>query len=160
MVALLFAGMAVALLPVTAGLVGAVAFAAGSVAAAFVAVWAGVRLRSWPPGRLGFFRDRLLVIQGRHEMRALWERMETVTLADIGAFPKIRLTDRLTINFRGEPPLSFKPALFGLAPAACRDLILRLRDDERLRARLPEFDSARDLTISPIVSGELIEPRI
>ena len=57
-------------------------------------------------------------------------------------------------------PLSFKPALFGLAPAACRDLILRLRDDDRLRARLPEFDSARDLTISPIVSGELIEPRI
>ena len=160
MVALLFAGMAVALLPVTAGLVGAVAFGAGSAVAAAVAFWAGLQLRSWPPGRLGFFRDRLVVIQGRHEMRALWERMETITLADIDAFPTIRLTDRLTINFRGELPLSFKPALFGLAPAACRDLILRLRDDDRLRARLPVFDSARDLTISPIVSGELIEPRI
>lgn len=160
MVALLFGGLAVALVPVAGGLVGAVAFAAGSAVAASVAAWAGLQLRNWPPARLGFFRDRLLIIQGRHEMRALWERMETVTLADMGAFPKIRLTDRLTINFRGEPPLSFKPALFGLAPAACRDLILRLRDDERLRARLPEFDSARDLTISPVVSGELIEPRI
>jgi hypothetical protein len=37
---------------------------------------------------------------------------------------------------------------------------LRLRDDDRLRSRLPEFDSARDLTVSPIVSGELIKPRL
>lgn len=160
LVALLFAGMAVALLPVTAGLLGAVVFGAGAAGATCVVLWAGLKLRSWPPGRLGFFRDRLVVIQGRHEMRALWGRMESVTLAKLDAFPKIRLTDRLTISLRGEPPLSFKPALFGLAPAACRDLILRLRDDERLRARLPEFDSARDLTISPVVSGELIEPRI
>jgi hypothetical protein len=39
-------------------------------------------------------------------------------------------------------------------------LILRLRDDSKLRARLPEFDSARDLAISPVVAGELIEPRL
>jgi len=159
-VVLVFAGLAAALLTVTGGLIGSVAFAIGALGAAAVALWAGLQLRNWPPGRLGFFRDRLVVIQGRHEMRALWERMQTATLADIDSFPSVRLTDRLTISLRDEDPLTFKPALFGLQPSACRDLILRLRDDERLRARLPEFDSARDLTISPVVSGELIEPRI
>ncbi len=64
----------------------------------------------------------------------------------------------LTIRLRNEQPFGFKPAHFGLEPAACRDLILRLRDDAGLRSRLPEFDSARDLAISPIVSGELIKP--
>ena len=72
----------------------------------------------------------------------------------------LKLTDRLTVQFKSEAPLSFKPALFGLEPAACRDLILRLRDDPKLRARLPEFDSLRDLAISPVVAGELIEPRL
>jgi hypothetical protein len=43
---------------------------------------------------------------------------------------------------------------------ACRDLILKLRDDPKLRVRLPEFDSLRDLAISPVVAGELIEPRL
>jgi hypothetical protein len=86
--------------------------------------------------------------------------MESVTLSDPDSWPKVRMTDRLTLRFRNETPLSFKPARFGLEPAACRDLILRLRDDTRLRSRLPEFDSARDLTISPIVAGELIKPRL
>ena len=158
--ALLFGAMAVVLLEVPAATMGAVVFGFGAGAALGIAAWAGLQLRSWPPGRLGFFRDRMVVIQGRHEMRAVWERVETVTLADINAFPSVRLTDRLTINLRDEPPLNFKPAHFGLRPSACRDLILRLREDERLRARLPEFDSERDLTISPVVSGELIEPRL
>ncbi len=109
---------------------------------------------------MGFFRDRLVVIRGRHEMRAVWVAMETVTLSEPDSWPHVRLTDRLTINFKNEPPMVFKPAEFGLDPTACRDLILRLRDDSRLRARLPEFDSARDLTVSPIVAGELIEPRL
>jgi hypothetical protein len=152
--------------------VAAVALAVGSVGAAAVAAWAGLQLRSWPLGRLGFFRDRLVVIQGRHEMRAVWTSMETATLSDPGSWPTVRLTDRLTIHFRKEPPLSFRPAHFGLEPAACRDLILRLRDDPKLRARLPEFDSARDLAVSArergpsgahgrqVVAGELIEPRL
>jgi hypothetical protein len=93
-------------------------------------------------------------------MRAVWSAMETVTLAEPGAWPRVKLTDRLTIRFRNEPPLSFKPVTFGLQPAACRDLILKLRDDPKLRARLPEFDSLRDLVVSPIVAGELIEPRL
>jgi hypothetical protein len=77
-----------------------------------------------------------------------------------GSWPNVRLTDRITIHFQNEPPLGFKPAQFGLEPAACRDLILRLRDDVKLRGRLPAFDSARDLAVSPVVAGELIEPRL
>jgi hypothetical protein len=132
----------------------------GSLGGAGLAGWAGWRLRTWPSGKLGFFRDRLVVIQGKHEMRAVWSAMETVTLSEPGSWPHVRLTDRLTISFKNEPPLAFKPAHFGLDPPGCRDLIIRLRDDSRLRARLPEFDSARDLAVSPVVAGELIEPRL
>ncbi|HET9782084.1 MAG TPA: hypothetical protein VFR33_09910 [Candidatus Dormibacteraeota bacterium] len=137
-----------------------IAFAAGALGGILVAAWGGWQLRRWPPAKLGFFRDRILVINGRHEMRAVWTVMETVTLAEEASWPHVRLTDRLTIRFRNEPPLSFKPAAFGLEPAACRDLILKLRDEPKLRARLPEFDSLRDLVVSPVVAGELTEPRL
>jgi hypothetical protein len=158
--ALVFALLAAGAMRLAGGWVAAVALGLGSLAGLAAAGWAALQMRSWPSGKLGFFRDRLLVIQGRHEMRALWSLMETVTLSDPNSWPRVRLTDRLTIHFRNEPPLGFKPALFGLQPAACRDLILRLRDDARLRARLPEFDSVRDLAVSPVVAGELIEPRL
>ena len=131
---------------------------AGAIGASAVAIWAALQLHGWPSSKLALFRDRIVVVQGRHEMRGLWELMESVTLSDPDSWPKVRVTDRLTIRSRNEAPFGFKPAAFGLEPAACRDLILRLRDDERLRSRLPEFDSARDLTESPIVSGELIKP--
>jgi hypothetical protein len=158
--ALVFAVLAAGAMRLPGGWLAAVALGAGSLVGLGVLAWAGVQMRSWPSGKLAFFRDRLLVIQGRHEMRAIWSLMETVTLSDPNSWPSVRLTDRLTIHFRNEPPLGFKPALFGLQPAACRDLILRLRDDARLRARLPEFDSVRDLAVSPVVAGELIEPRL
>jgi ABC-type antimicrobial peptide transport system permease subunit len=158
--ALVFAVLAAGAMLTPSGWVAAVALGAGSAGGLAAAVWAVLQLRSWPWGKLGFFRDRMLVIQGRHEMRALWSLMDTVTLSDPNSWPSVRLTDRLTIHFRNEPPLGFKPAQFGLQPAACRDLILRLRDDARLRARLPEFDSVRDLAVSPVVAGELIEPRL
>jgi len=158
--ALGFAALAAVALSLPAGWVAAVALAAGSLGGLLVAAWAGWRLKTWPSGKLGFFRDRLVVILGRHEMRAVWSAMETVTLTAPDSWPHVKLTDRLTINLKNEPALAFKPAQFGLAPVACRDLILRLRDDSRLRARLPEFDSARDLAISPVVAGELIEPRL
>ena len=136
------------------------ALAAGALGGAALAAWAGWGLAMWPSGKLGLFRDRLVVIQGRHEMRAVWSLVETITLSEPGSWPRVRLTDRLTISSKNEPPLRFKPAHFGLDPTACRDLMIRLRDDSRLRARLPEFDSVRDLAISPIVAGELIEPRL
>jgi hypothetical protein len=158
--ALLFAILAAGAARLPGGSVAAVALAVGALGAGAVTVSAARQLRSWPLGRLGFFRDRLVVIQGRHEMTALWTQMDTVTLSDPGSWPKVRLTDRLTIHFRHERPLGFKPAQFGLAPTACRDLILKLRDNVRLRARLPEFDSARDLAVSPVAAGELIEPRL
>jgi hypothetical protein len=132
----------------------------GAAGGAALTGWAVLKLLQWPPARLCFFRDRLLVIQGRHEMRALWTAMDSVTLSEPLSWPHVKLTDRLTIQFKNEAPLSFKPAVFGLEPAACRDLIVRLRDDPKLRARLPEFDSLRDLAISPVVAGELIEPRL
>ena len=161
----LFCALVFGLLAVVAtrqyeGGVAAIALGAGAAGAGVVAVWAAFQVQAWPASKLGFFRDRIVVVQGRHEMRALWELMESVTLSDPDSWPKVRMTDRLTLHFRNEPALSFKPARFGLEPAACRDLILRLRDDTRLRSRLPEFDSARDLTISPIVAGELIKPRL
>ena len=158
--ALAFAALAAVAMELPSGWVAALALAAGALGGLVLAVWAGWSLKTWPSSKLGFFRDRLVVILGRHEMRAVWVAMETVTLSKPDSWPHVKLTDRLTINLKNEPALAFKPAQFGLAPAACRDLILRLRDDSRLRARLPEFDSARDLAISPVVAGELIEPRL
>jgi hypothetical protein len=158
--ALLFGLLAAGADRLPGGLVAAVALAAGAIGAVAVAAAAALQLRSWPRDRLGLFRDRMVVIHGRHEMRAVWSLMDTVTLSDPGSWPNVRITDRITIHFRNEPPLGFKPAQFGLEPAACRDLILKLRDDARLRARLPEFDSVRDLAVTPVASGELIEPRL
>lgn len=157
--AALFAVLAAGAARLPDGLLASIALAAGAIAGLAVAISAAIKLRSWPLGRLGLFRDRIVIIQGRHEIRAVWNRMETVTLADPSSWPKVRLTDRLTIQFRNEPPVGFRPAQFGLQPAACRDLILRLRDDSKLRARLPEFDSARDLAVSEVMAGELFEPR-
>jgi hypothetical protein len=157
--ALAFGLLAVGALQLPAGWVAAVALGAGAVGACGIAAWAGLRLREWPSGKLACFRDRLLVIQDRHEMRALWEVMDSVTLADPGTWPRIKMTDRLTISFRNEPPIRFKPANFGLEATACRDMILRLRDEAALREKLPEFDSARDLAATPVVAGERFEPR-
>lgn len=150
--------LALAATTIPGGTLAGMALLVGAAAALAVTVWAGFRMRAWPSGKLALFRDRLLVIKHRHEMRALWDRMETITLADSASWPSIRLTDRLTINLRYEPPLRFKPAEFGLDASSCRDLILRLRDDPALRGRLPEFDSARDLAVTPVVAGETPDP--
>jgi hypothetical protein len=158
--AAVFGVLAVGAYRMPEGPLAALALAAGAAGGVATAARAAFRLGSWPPGRLGLFRDRLLVIQGRHEMRALWSNMEAVTLSEPHAWPRVRLTDRLTIRLTNEQPLVLKPALFGLQPGACRDLILELRDNPKLRQRLPEFDSLRDLAISPVVAGELIEPRL
>jgi hypothetical protein len=158
--AALFALLAAGAVRLPDGWLASLALAAGSIAGLAVAISAAVKLRAWPLGRLGLFRDRIVIIQGKHEIRAVWNRMDTVTLSDPGSWPSVRLTDRLTIQLRNEPPVGFKPAQFGLQPVACRDLILRLRDDAKMRARLPEFDSVRDLAVTDVMAGELIEPRL
>lgn len=158
--ALVFGSLALLATRLPEGWVAGIALGAGAIGASAVAIWAGIQLHAWPSSKLAFFRDRIVVVHGRHEMRALWDNMESATLANPDVWPRVRVTDSLTIRIRNEPPFGFKPAHFGLEPVACRDLILKLRDDAGLRSRLPEFDSARDLAISPIVSGELIQPRL
>ncbi|HUY74534.1 MAG TPA: hypothetical protein VMW11_08490 [Candidatus Dormibacteraeota bacterium] len=155
-----FGALAAIAFAIPSGRLAGIALGVGAAGGLAMAAWAGIQLRRWPERKLALFRDRLVVIQAKHEMRAVWSLMETVTLAETDAWPDFRLTDRLTIHSRNEAPLRFRPAVFGLEPTACRDLILRLRDDAKLRSRLPEFDSARDLASSPVVSGELIEPRL
>lgn len=157
---LAFGGLAYAALLMPAGWLAAIALGAGSLASLAVAAWAGLQVRAWPAGKLAVFRDRLLVVHKRHEMRAPWDLMETITLADDASWPSIRLSDRLTIHLRNEPPVRFKPADFGLEAGLCRDLILRLRDDLELRRRLPEFDSARDLAVAPVVAGDMSDPAL
>jgi len=151
--AVVFTILAVVATQLTEGWVASIALGSGAVGAALVAAWAAIQVHAWPANRLGFFRDRMVVIQRRHEMRALWDNMESVTLSDPGSWPNVRVTDRLTIGLRNEPSFDFKPAQFGLEPAACRDAILQLRDDAGLRSRLPEFDSVRDLAVSPSSPG-------
>ncbi|HSR22365.1 MAG TPA: hypothetical protein VLW53_02360 [Candidatus Eisenbacteria bacterium] len=136
-----------------------------AVAAAVVGRTA-LRLRRWPTSRLGFFRDRLVLVQGRRtQLQARWEQLDTVTLADQGdwataRWPEITLTDRLTVRMRPARRFSFRPATFGVEPAACRDLMLRLRDEPELRARLPEFDAGRDLASMPLHTGDLVRPEL
>ena len=151
--AVVFTILAVVATQLTEGWVASIALGSGAVGAALVAAWAAIQVHAWPANRLGFFRDRMVLIQRRHEMRALWDNMESVTLSDPGSWPNVRVTDRLTIGLRNEPSFDFKPAQFGLEPAACRDAILQLRDDAGLRSRLPEFDSVRDLAVSPSSPG-------
>ncbi len=127
--------------------------------------WALVQLRSWPPCRLAFFRDRLVIVAGKVEQHALWDRIETASLAlpvewTGSRWPEVRISDRLTITLRRGRPVVLRPADFGLAPTGCRDLILKLRDESELRSRLPEFDSALDLSDRPVYAGELITPRL
>lgn len=153
-----FGGLAYAAFQLAGAWLAAVALGAGAAVGLLLLIWAGIQLRAWPWGRLGLFRDRLLVVQERHEMRALWDQMETITLADEATWPNIRMTDRLTLHLRHEAAIRFKPADFGLEASSCRDLILRLRDDLELRDRLPEFDSARDLAAAPVVVGEPTDP--
>jgi hypothetical protein len=141
------------------------ALGAGSLLGLGLFALAAWQLRAWPPCRLAFFRDRLVVVRGRTEQHAVWDRIETASLADpvdwgSGRWPEIQISDRLTIHLRRGKPVLFRPADFGLAPAGCRDLVLTLRDDRTLRARLPEFDSALDLSVRPVVTGELITPRL
>ncbi len=137
----------------------------GSVVGLILAGWAAWRMGTSPPRRLAFFRDRMVVVEGNLEQHAPWERIETATLATpaewkSGSWPELTISDRLTVVLKRGKALTLRPADFGLAPAGCRDLVLMLRDDHQLRTRLPEFDSSLDLVERPVVTGELITPRL
>lgn len=122
------------------------------------------RLRRWPLATIAFFRDGLVIRTGKNEVRAPWDRVDLVTLAEPSEWtalrwPEVRLSDRLTVRMRGGPDFRLHPPSFGLDPIACRDLVLRLRDEPAARAGLPEFDSMLDL-ISRREVGELMKPRL
>ncbi|HLH71368.1 MAG TPA: hypothetical protein VKY90_20690 [Candidatus Dormibacteraeota bacterium] len=130
-----------------------------------VVVRVALRLRRWPASRLGFFRDRLVLLGRRGRLQIRWDEVEGATLADqgdwaMGRWPEVRLTQRLTIRLRGDRRVSFRPMAYGLEPGACRDLILRLRDDHALRGRLPEFESIAAVLARSPRTGELIDPRL
>lgn len=124
-----------------------------------------LRLRRWPAATIAFFRDALVVRSGRHELRAPWDRMDLVTLAEPSEWtamlwPEVRISDRLTVRIRGGRSFRLHPASFGLDPVACRDLVLRLRDEPGARSGLPEFDSELDLVARRPAVGELMKPRL
>ncbi len=162
--ALALAGASAVLLDLKEAALAVVAGLLGIVALAFLARVVRA-LRTQPSGRLGFFQDRLVLVQGRTELQALWERVEVASLADqtdwaLSRWPEVRLTERLTMRLRGGPSFSFRPEGFGVEASACRDLVLRLRDEPSLRDRLPEFDSALDLVRRPVSRGDLIKQLI
>jgi hypothetical protein len=74
------------------------------------------------------------------------------------AWPRVQLTGRLTVRRKDRSTLRFRPAEVGLAPVACRDLVLELRDQESSRQRLPAYDPAIPLAQRPARSGEQLEP--
>jgi hypothetical protein len=140
---------------VLAGLVAAVLLAIGS-------RWFR-RLLRWPSSRIGFFQDRLLIAHGPQEVHVVWSDLELATLAaqaewGVMVWPAVKLTDRITLRLSGGAIITFRPASLGLEPVACRDLLLRLRDDRAARARLPVFRTA--FSKDRLRSGELIRPDI
>lgn len=127
-----------------------------------LAVHECVRARHLAAYRLGLFRDRLVLLAG-DESQVPWKDIETATLGDTSewatlAWPKVQLTGRLTVRRADGTTLHFRPVEVGLAPVACRDLVLQLRDQESFRLRLPTYDPAIPLARHPARSGEQLQP--
>jgi hypothetical protein len=115
--------------------------------------------------RLGLFRDRLVVLGEEGERQIGWGEIETAMLGDTSewaaaAWPKVLLTGRLTLRRFDGSYFRFRPVEVGLAPTACRDLVLRLRDEEPARRRLPAYDPAIPLRRRPVCSGEQLQPHL
>lgn len=128
-----------------------------------LAVQQCVRARHFAAFRLGLFRDRLIVLAGQDERQVPWAEIVTATLGDTSewatmAWPEVRLTGRLTLRRADGSTLRFRPVEVGLAPVACRDLVLQLRDQESSRLRLPAYDPTIPLTRRPVRSGEQLQP--
>lgn len=128
-----------------------------------LAVQQCVRARHFAAFRLGLFRDRLVLLADQGERQVSWADIETATLGDTSewatmAWPKVQLTGRLTVRRADGSTLRFRPVEVGLAPIACRDLVLQLRDQESSRLRLPTYDPAIPLARRPVRSGEQLQP--
>lgn len=160
-----FGSVALAILLVRDALEAAAMLALGALIGLSLMAFALAQLRAWPGNRIGFFRDRLALVEDHREQFVNWDKVDTATLAapTLWAAPgwaPVELTDRLTIVLRRGRQVTFRPADFGLDPLGCRDLVLRLRDEAAARDRLPEFESGLDLSRQPVVTGELFTPRI
>lgn len=153
--ALLMAGICVTAAVQLSGRLPDLAFVAGACSAFAGAVGSLslVASRRPPPARLGLFRDRLVVVHRRAELHAPWEQIRIATVATAATADAPRVMGdslRLRLSAGGrDRTLVLRPAEFGLSPDACRDMILRLRDDEELRSTLPDFDSVLDLQRTP-----------
>lgn len=128
-----------------------------------LAVHQCVRARHLAAFRLGLFRDRLVVLADQTERQVPWTDIDTATLGDTSewatmAWPQVRLTGRLTVRRADGSTVRFRPVEVGLAPVACRDLVLQLRDQESSRLRLPQYDPAIPLARHPVQSGEQLQP--
>lgn len=124
-----------------------------------------VRARHLASFRLGLFRDRLVLLTDHRERQVPWGEIETAMLGDTSewaalAWPEVRLTGRLTVRRADGTSLRFRPVEVGLAPVACRDLVLRLRDEEASRVRLPAYDPTVPLARHPARSGEQLQPHL
>ena len=75
--AIAFGALAALTLGLPMAWIAGVALGVGSLGGLALVAWAGLKLRAWPAGKLAFFRDRLMVIQGKHEMRAVWSAIDT-----------------------------------------------------------------------------------
>lgn len=140
---------------------GAIPPSAGALAMAGATAWL---LWTTSRRRLGFFRDRMVVISEAGERHARWQAVEVCLLTDpdalLGAdWPRLALTDVLTLCLRGGGRVRLRPAEFGLDPGGCWDLVLRLREDRRLRERLPSYRPGRPAART-IVRREPITPRL
>ncbi|MGH7912602.1 MAG: hypothetical protein ACREOV_12840 [Candidatus Dormibacteraceae bacterium] len=113
--------------------------------------------------RIGLFRDRLILLGEEGEREVRWAEIETAMLGDTSewatvAWPEIVLSSRLTLRRFDGSALRFRPSEVGLAPIACRDLVLRCRDEEASRLRLPAYDPLVPLGRRPARSGERLQP--
>lgn len=122
-----------------------------------------IRARHLARFRIGLFRDCLVILADFGERRVGWSDLETALLGDTSewaaiAWPRVVLSGRLTLRRFDGSSVRFRPEEVGLAAIACRDLVLRLRDDESSRLLLPVYDPGIPLGRRPTRWGERLQP--
>lgn len=124
-----------------------------------------LRARHLAGSRLGLFRDRLVLLMDHREREVIWGEIETAMLGDTSewamlTWPRVSLTGRLTLRRLDGSTVRFRPVEVGLAPVACRDLVIQLRDEAASRGRLPAYDPAIPLARRTARSGEQLQPHL